>query len=405
MVSPTEPITLDLFCGAGGIAEGFRQAGFRCVFANDIDDDAVATFRQNHSHAQVASGSIASLDPDRIRRRLGLAKGEVDCLVAGPPCQGFSINAPIRSLDDPRNKLFAHYLRFVESLKPKTLLFENVPGMLSLGDGLVVKRLLRELMAMGYDVAQKILFAAHYGVPQERWRLIVLASRIGPAPRHPHPSRRATGRANFTGGRTLAYKLDARAASLLPSHVTVEEAIGDLPPLRPGEGADTMPYAGRPHSAYSRAMRDGSRVITHHVAPRIAAVNLQRLRHIRPGGSWRDIPFELLPAGMKKARSSDHTKRYGRLRPDGLASTVMTKMDPHWGSAFHYRQHRTLTVREAARLQSFPDRYLFVGSRVSQYAQVGNAVPVLMARAIAEEIAAALVVAESPSLVGGVRWR
>lgn len=399
------PITLDLFCGAGGIAEGFRQAGFTCVFANDSDGDAIETFRRNHTQAHSAPGGIETLEPDRIRRRLGLAKGEVDCLVAGPPCQGFSINAPARSLRDPRNGLFAHYLRFVEAFRPRTLLFENVPGMLSLADGLVVKRLMRELVSAGYDVAQKILFAAHYGVPQERWRLIILASRIGPAPRHPQPVYGALGRANFTGGRTLTFKLDGSYRARLRSPVTVKEAIGDLPPLKAGEGIEKIPYPAPPHSLYAEEMREGSTAVTQHVAPKIAPINLERLRHIGPGGSWRDIPRDLLPAGMKKARTSDHTRRYGRLRPDGLAGTVMTKMDPHWGPAFHYSQERTLTVREAARLQSFPDRYVFAGSRVSQYAQVGNAVPVLMARAIAEEVAATLAGSDRQLMAGNVAWR
>lgn len=397
--------TIDLFCGAGGIAEGFRQAGFQCVFANDLNEDAMRSFGLNHPRTELASGSIESLDAQRIRRRLGLGKGELDCLVAGPPCQGFSINAPVRSLRDPRNGLFAHYLRFVEALAPRTLLFENVPGMLSLGDGLVAKRLVRELMSLGYDVAQKILFAAHYGVPQERWRLIILASREGSAPTHPHPVHRAAGRANFTGGRTLTFRLDHGASPLLLPAVTVEDAIGDLPPLRAGEGSDVMAYPGEPHSSYAATIREGSEAVTHHVAPRIASINLQRLRHIRPGGSWRDIPFELLPSGMKKARLSDHTKRYGRLRRDGLSGTVMTKMDPHWGPAFHYAQPRTLTVREAARLQSFPDRYRFIGSRVSQYAQVGNAVPVLMAKAIAEEVAESLAGKHGGLKLGSVAWR
>jgi DNA (cytosine-5)-methyltransferase 1 len=137
-------------------------------------------------------------------------------------------------------------------------------------------------------------------------------------------------------------------------------------------------------------MREGSSQVFNHFAPRISSINIERLRHIPPGGSWRDIPFDLLPAGMKKARASDHTRRYGRLRSDGLSGTVMTKMDPHWGPAFHYSQERTLSVREAARLQSFPDRYRFSGPRVSQYEQVGNAVPVLMARAIGQCVRATL---------------
>jgi len=377
--------TVDLFCGAGGISQGFRQAGYKCLFANDVDGDALRTFTLNHPGVDVSSTPIEELDPRQVRRRMGLRSGELDCLLGGPPCQGFSINAPGRFLDDPRNSLFRHYLGFVREFGPTTLMLENVPGMLSLARGHVLTRIVGELEGLGYAVVYRILFAAHYGVPQERWRLVILASRHGPAPSHPRPTHAAQGRANFTGGRSLTLRTDGSDRHLAP-HVSVEEAIGDLPPLEAGRGDEVSPYPGPPHSDYSAAMRLGSKLVLDHVAPRISPINLARLRHIEPGGSWRDIPDDLLPAGMRRARKSDHTRRYGRLQPDGLAGTVMTKMDPHWGPAFHYSQNRTLTVRESARLQSFPDRYIFSGSRVSQYRQIGNAVPVLMAEAIAREL-------------------
>lgn len=382
--------TIDLFCGAGGITEGFKQAGFECVFGNDFDPNAVATFNRNHAPKLAVCAPIEELDATSIRRAVGLAVGDLDCLVGGPPCQGFSINAPSRFMTDPRNHLFLDYVRFVQEFRPKTLLFENVPGLLSLASGAVAKQIVHEIGALGYDIRMRILFAAHYGVPQERWRLIILASRIGEAPLHPAPTRNAVGRANFTGGRTLTFKLDEMTCATLKPSVTVAEAIGDLPPIEAGGGDDDMPYDRPAWSDFALEMRQNSDRVRHHVAPKIAMVNRERLKHIKPGGSWRDIPFELLPKGMKLARHSDHTRRYGRLRPDGLSGTVMTKIDPHWGAAFHYEQDRTLTVREAARLQSFPDSYLFDGSRGSQYEQVGNAVPVLMAKAIADSMASSL---------------
>ncbi|MCC5805824.1 MAG: DNA cytosine methyltransferase [Opitutales bacterium] len=380
--------TIDLFAGAGGITEGFRQAGARCLFANDFNADAVRTFRHNHPGTEVVDGPIEGLDPARIRRELGLARGELDAIVGGPPCQGFSINAPGRFLDDPRNQLFTHYLKFVDEFRPKTLLFENVTGMLSLEKGKVFQRVINELDARGYFCEAKILFAAHYGVPQERWRLIILGSRVGMGLAHPVPRHYLKRRANFSGGRTLIFPLEeAHRARLLPP-VTVADAIFDLPEPSAGNTDESgIPYpAAAPLSEFARAMRRGQTRVHNHVKPRLSPVNLERLRHIRPGGSWRDIPFELLPKGMKKARRSDHTKRYGRLHPDGLASTIMTKCDPHWGPVFHPVADRSLTVREAARFQSFPDRYVFLGSRVAQYEQVGNAVPPLMARSLAETI-------------------
>lgn len=379
------PLTnLDLFCGAGGIAEGFRQAGFDSVFGNDMDHDALETFRANHPGAMAVEGPIEGLDAAAIRESLGLRRGELDSLVGGPPCQGFSINAPERFLDDPRNRLFRDYISFVDEFRPKTLMFENVPGMLSFGEGRVVELILESLRQLGYSVRLRVLLAAHYGVPQERWRVIILGALGNEAPHHPAPNHHAIARANFTGGSSLTLKT---SADELPRHVSVLEAIGDLPPIGPGGGEAELDYASPPLSSFAAEMRQNSAVVLDHVSPRIAGINRERLTHIPAGGSWRDIPFELLPKGMKRARRSDHTRRYGRLHPDGLSGTVMTKMDPHWGPAFHYEQDRTLTVREAARLQSFPDDYTFTGSRGSQYQQIGNAVPVLLARAVARSLA------------------
>jgi DNA (cytosine-5)-methyltransferase 1 len=168
--------------------------------------------------------------------------------------------------------------------------------------------------------------------------------------------------------------------------VTLRDAISDLPALEAGEGTEEMEYARSPKSRFAREMREQSVKLFNHRANRLSSINLERLKFIPPGGAWVDIPYELLPSGMKRARRSDHTKRYGRPKWDSLSGTIMTKCDPHWGAVFHPDQQRAFTVREAARIQSFPDRYLFFGSRVSQYEQVGNAVPVLMARAIAKTI-------------------
>jgi DNA (cytosine-5)-methyltransferase 1 len=382
-------VTIDLFCGAGGITEGFRQAGFKCLYGNDCMPEAIETFSFNHSAAWADNLDIGDIDPHKVRDHLGVKRGSLDALVGGPPCQGFSINAPGRFLQDRRNALFKDYVRFVQEFEPKTFLFENVPGLLSLGDGKVFREILGEFAILGYNVTAKILFAAHYGVPQERWRLILLGSRLGEID-PPSPTHYASGRANFRGGGTLTFQLTpADKVQLLPA-VTVGEAIGDLPRLKIGEGAETIRYTARPHSDYARAMRNPEGITFNHFAARLSKQNIERMKYIKPGGSWRDIPRPLLPLGMKRARKSDHTKRYGRLRNDGLASTVMTKCDPHWGPVFLPDQDRSLTAREAARFQSFPDHYRFLGSRVSQYEQAGNAVPVLMAKAIALQIRAHL---------------
>jgi DNA (cytosine-5)-methyltransferase 1 len=373
--------TLDLFAGAGGITEGFQQAGFECLYGNDSMDGAIRTFAHNHPGAWADPRSIEDIDPAKVRKKLGVAKGELDVLVGGPPCQGFSINAPERFLNDSRNSLFKHYARFLGEFLPRTFLFENVPGLLSLGDGKVLRLILREFETLGYSVTARIMFAPHYGVPQERWRLILLGSVYGDV-LHPEPSHYATGRANFRGGGTMTFVLDDSERSRLKPLVTVAQALSDLPRLKMGQGDEVMQYDQEPHSDYARHMRNTDGITYNHFAAKLSSQNIERMKFVKPGGSWRDIPHELLPKGMQRARRSDHTKRYGRLRNDGLAGTVLTKCDPHWGAVFLPDQHRTLTVREAARLQSFPDTYKFLGSRVSQYEQVGNAVPVLMAKAI-----------------------
>ncbi len=386
-VVPAQPVltTIDLFSGAGGITEGFREAGYKCLYANDLMPEAMETFAANHPGARTDCRRIETVDPADIRRDLGIGKGTLDVLVGGPPCQGFSINAPSRFLEDPRNVLFKDYVRFLAEFEPKAFLFENVPGLLSLGDGKVLDLVLNEFVQLNYHVTVKILFAAHYGVPQERWRLILTGSRFSEiAP--PEPTHYAKGRPNFRTAGLTFQQTESDAAKLQPA-VTVGEAIGDLPRLSMGEGAETIGYTTMfAESVYGQAMRSPDGITFNHYDAKLAKQNAERMLHVRPGGSWRDIPHHLLPKGMQRARRSDHTKRYGRLKEDGLAGTVLTKCDPHWGTVFLPDQNRALTVREAARFQSFPDTYQFKGSRVSQYEQVGNAVPVLLARAIATSI-------------------
>lgn len=382
--------TIDLFCGAGGLTEGFRQAGFNCLYGNDSNTHAVQTFVLNHPKSWADSRPIETVDARSVRRKLGVRKGEVSVIAGGPPCQGFSINAPERFLEDPRNALFRQYIRFIDEFEPQTLVFENVPGILSFANGHVFEQVQNELKKHGYHVSAKILFAAHYGVPQERWRVIIVGSRKSPAPEFPDPTHYALGRANFRGGRTLTFRLLPMQRHLLAPAVTVADALSDLPRLAIGEGDEVVSYVRGPKSNYAKLMRNGNVETYNHHAGILSPQNMARLKHIKPGGSWRDIPFKLLPNGMKRAQKSDHTKRYGRLKSDGLAATIMTKCDPHWGPVFLPDQDRALTVREAARLQSFPDRYRFCGPRVSQYEQVGNAVPVLMAKAIAEAISSHL---------------
>ncbi|MFN4096260.1 MAG: DNA cytosine methyltransferase [Sphingomonas sp.] len=355
---------IDLFCGAGGLSEGFRQAGYRVLAGNDFFEAAGLTFAATHREAKFLPGAIQLHSAANFLEAAGLQPGELDVLVGGPPCQGFSVYNHQRGLHDERSSLYLEYLRVVDGLKPNWIVLENVTGMMSAGGGATVHAIIDGLQRLGYAVEAKVLRAEEFGVPQERRRLVFIGNRLGLPIMHPKPT---------------------HGPGLLP-FVTIEDAIGDLPRLANGEEPGIVPYGSEARSDYQKEMRRGSNSVQNHAAARLSKINLDRLAHIPQGGSWRDIPIELLPEGMKRAKRSDHTKRYGRLSWTGLASTILTKCDPHWGAYFHPDQNRTISVREAARLQSFPDWFEFKGSRTDQYVQIGNAVPPALGRAIAQVI-------------------
>ncbi len=360
----TQRTVIDLFCGAGGLSEGFRQAGYHVLAGNDVFEAAGETFAATHREATFLPGPIENYSVSDFLDAAGLAPGELSVLVGGPPCQGYSVYNHQRGLHDKRSSLYQEYLRIVEGLYPDWVVLENVTGMTSAGGGAAVNGVISGLQELGYEVQAQILRAEEFGVPQERRRIVFIGNRLGLPISFPEPT---------------------HGPGLLPL-VNVFDAISDLPPLLNGEDRGVSSYQCEPQSPFQLELRAGVNHVSNHSAAKLSKVNLDRLIHIPQGGSWRDIPFELLPSGMKKAKRSDHTKRYGRLRWDGLASTILTKCDPHWGAYFHPDQDRTLTVREAARLQSFPDWFEFKGSRTDQYVQVGNAVPPLLGRAIANAI-------------------
>lgn len=361
---------IDLFCGAGGLSEGFRQAGFHVLAGNDFDPFAAQTFAATHAEAKFIPGPIEEISANDFLNAAGLRRGELDCLVGGPPCQAFSVYNHQRGMHDKRSHLFREYLRIVEGLSPKWVVMENVTGIFSAGGGQAVSQIMTGLAELGYHVEQRVLHAEEYGVPQERRRVFFIGNRIGAPIQWPEPTH-GPGRKPY---------------------VTIWDAIGDLPPLENGEAPDApLKYACEPANEYQTYLRGNQTHVSLHQAPRLGEINLQRMKFIPEGGSWRDIPFELLPAGMKRAKRSDHTKRYGRPFKQGLSSTILTKCDLHWGAYIHPEQDRTFTVREAARLQSFPDWFEFTGPRTEQYVQVGNAVPPLLAKQVGLALMAAAI--------------
>ena len=359
-----KPTAIDLFCGAGGLSEGFRQAGFGVLAGNDIDEAAGQTYSATHLDATFIPGPIQDLSASKLLGASGLAKGDLDCLIGGPPCQAFSVYNHQRGMHDGRSQLFREYLRLVDGLSPKWIVMENVMGILSAGGGEAVRAIRDGLEGLGYRIEMQILKAEEYGVPQERRRVLFLGNRRGTPIVWPETTH-GKGKANF---------------------VTIKDAIGDLPSLKNGEAKAPMAYTKAPGSDYQRELRSRSALVVNHSAPRLSAINLERMKHIPAGGSWRDIPVDLLPEGMKRARRCDHTKRYGRMKWDGLSCTILTKCDVHWGAYIHPSQDRAISVREAARIQSFPDWFQFEGSMTDQYVQVGNAVPPVLGRSIARSI-------------------
>ncbi len=355
---------IDLFCGAGGLSEGFRQAGFHVLAGQDFDDNAGATFAATHPEAKFIGGPIQKITPRQLLKAAGVKRGEIDVIVGGPPCQGYSVYNHLRGVDDPRAGLFREYLRIVKGIQPRWLVMENVTGITSIAGGSIVNEIFEGMESLGYRVEMKVLKSEEFGVPQERRRVFFIATRTDASILFPEPT---------------------HGPNLLP-FTTVWDAISDLPKLENGDKAGPRAYAKHPQNSYQALLRGDCTIVRNHSASRLARINEERMRHIPPGGSWRDIPRDLLPAGMLKAKRSDHTKRYGRPKKTDLACTILTKCDVHWGAYIHPVQDRSFTVREAARLQSFPDFFIFHGSRTEQYVQVGNAVPPLLGRCVAESL-------------------
>jgi DNA (cytosine-5)-methyltransferase 1 len=388
--------TGDLFAGCGGLTTGLQSAGFQTRWANEFWAPAAATYRISNPEVTLYEEDVRSLlaravDSTDLREKLA-----VDLLCGGPPCQGFSGWNRFRSLEDPRNSLVEVFLDFVALLEPRLVLIENVTGMLSLGDGRVVSGVTEALGEMGYQVRLMVLQAGGYGVPQNRWRVFIGGSKDEsgllnpPMPIHAFPR---TTVFNATSFRSQVIRPPLKPStelltSTLP-HVTVADALADLPPLTNGSGLETSAL-GPAQCEFQSMLRTDSSIVTCHRTVRLEDINMDRVRALQAGQSWIHLPEHLKPNNLKNTPGQRYPNRFGRLEWTGIFNTIINKAEPYWSRVIHPRDDRVISVRESARAQGLPDKIHFEGPLRQQYAQVGNSVPPPLARAIGWEMRRAL---------------
>ena len=340
---------IDLFCGCGGMSKGFEMAGFNVILGIDNDDAALNTFQKNHKKTIAMNADLSKKETfASIKEKVG--DKSIDVIVGGPPCQGFSLSGP-RNFDDPRNKLYLAMIETVKEFKPKAFVIENVPGMARLYDGEVKREIFNRFEKMGYSVNSKIVCAADFGVPQMRRRLIIVGVR---------------------GNEKYVFPESELSAE---QYISCGEAISDLPSRKQRLGEEVDEYTMKPKSEYQKMMRKNSKKLYNHVASNHTKMVKDVIALVPEGGNHKD-----LPEGVGNSRKFNEAwTRYHSKKP---SKTIDTGHRNH----FHYKYNRIPTVRENARLQSFPDDFIFYGNRTQQNRQVGNAVPPLLGKAIAKQL-------------------
>lgn len=366
---------LDLFCGTGALSYGLEAYGSRLRTVGGIDMDAAAskTAALNHPEAHIVCDSIERVSPEKL---LSATRAScIDVIVGGPPCQGFSSLRPSRGLDldDPRNSLYKQFVKFVQVLRPRVFLMENVVGLLTANEGRLVSQIVSSFKRVGYNCDWRVLNAANFGVPQKRERFFLIGVRtdlgVHVLPRFPAPSHRFSGRVIGTS-KKARYVLNTQHG---PDALTVWEAISDLPRLRSGEA--TYAYKKQPETEYQKARRSGApATLTLHEAANHNEKMLEVMRHAGPS-------ISALPEGLV---SSGYSSCYSRLSADEPSTTITVKFtSPASSKCIHPFDDRAITPREAARVQGFDDRFQFYGSKTEIASQIGNAVPPLFGCAFA----------------------
>ena len=365
--------SIDLFSGCGGLTKGLSMAGIRSILASDIDENCEKTFNRNFPNVPFIRKDITKITKDEVDNLIGNIVPDI--IVGGPPCQGFSLANKRRNkvADDPRNRLFYGFVKFINWYSPRLFVMENVKGLLSMQKGEVLQTILEEFRQAGryggYNVEYKVLLASDYGVPQNRERVFIIGVRkdINIAP-------------NFPEAKQLDHK------------ITLDEAISDLPQIKACEGQEVMQYPMEPQNDYQRLMRANMQYVTNHIAMNHTRRLIERFEAIKPGQSLVDVweTHGAVKRGAPEQKSNiKFSQNNQRLFGDQPAPTIAASFQSNF---IHPHLNRNFTAREGARIQSFPDDFIFEGMRtkmswekgLSQYQQIGNAVPVLMAKAIGD---------------------
>lgn len=333
---------IDLFCGCGGLSLGFERAGFEPILAIDMWIDAIKTYNHNREKKIAQCIDIHQLSNEALKKM----SSEVVGVIGGPPCQGYS-TVGTRDINDPRNHLYLEYCRVVEVVKPRFFVLENVKGLTTLCNGMFKNDIIKRFTELGYQVTYKIVNAAHYGIPQNRERVF------------------------FVGIKDKKFEFPIGDSE---NFLTCSDAMSDLP--QPSDDScEQLSYLCKPVNEYQKKMRKGSNRVNNHQMTLHSEQTVNVIRLIPDGGKIKDLPEEYW-----KIRK--YNKAFERMSSRRPSNTV----DTGHRNYFHYKENRIPTVRENARLQSFPDIFEFLGSRTSQYRQVGNAVPPMLASVIANRI-------------------
>ncbi|MDD4376430.1 MAG: DNA cytosine methyltransferase [Clostridia bacterium] len=352
---------VELFAGSGGMGTGFAKCGFNIIAANDIWESCAKTYVANHPNTNYIVKDICEINGDELLRNTNYSKNDIDVIIGGPPCQGFSTLGK-RFVDDPRNKLFKEYVRIVNEIKPKFFVMENVSGILSMENGNVLKNIISSFNEIGYEVEYKLLNAAEYGVPQIRERAIFIGTKLKVKIDYPKKTHSLT---NEKG---------------LKKAISLWDAISDLPQ---SDTEEVNYYEKDPQNEYQKLIRNGCVKLTNHKPSSHNEKAIKMMSYIPTGKSAWDV--EDMPEDLKP--TSGYGNTYARLNPNDPGMTITRNFSCISSSrCIHPYANRGLTAREAARVQGYPDNYIFIGSKTDIHLQIGNSVPPILGEKIAQTI-------------------